>query len=401
MRQDKRSCEGDANRLVLSLIDDIYSAALDPGRWKGVVKRIVEAVGGISGQFTSPTEHVLTSSWAPCGFDPNFMGPYAQYYHALDVWTQAADATGQPPCRVFTGENLIDTEVFNRTEYYNDFLRPSDFGQIVCFFVDRAEEGNRPKTSLSIYRPPGSEPFGDDAVKFLGVLAPHVRRAVLLHWRIAELEHKNASHTEALEHLATGVALVDEALKVTYLNAAARFIVNAGDGLSVTGGELSAALGAETVELSRLLAETTRATVALDGSRTGTMAVTRRTSRMPYRITAIPVPVKGAFSAGRQHTAAIVFISGDNSGPQAGLGAVAEVYSLTPAEKRLLGALLNGAPLKRAARDLGISVNTAHTELQSIFRKTGTHRQVELVNLVAGVTGTNPPVKTRDDTKHS
>ena len=385
MRQGQRVPRPDSEQLVLSLIDDIYSASLEPSLWTGVIKRIVEAVGGATGQLVSPNESATTSLWAPYGFGRETMEPYARYYHKVDVWTQRADALRIPPCSILTGEQMVNSSAFMRSEYYNDFLKRYDFQRIVACFVDDGKSGDVPKTSLSIYRPPGSEPFDQDAVNLLGQIAPHVRRAIRLHWRIHDLEHKRASNTEALEHLTVGIALVDESHRVTYLNQTARKIVNANGGLNVVDGELAAAVSAETVELSRLLAEATRAAVSLNGRRTGSIMVTRTTSGLPYRVSVIPMPARGAFVVGRQHTAAIVFISESQLTRQASVDLVARIHALSPAETRLLQILLDGKPLKKVAAILDVTVNTAHTQLSNIYRKTGAHRQVDLANLVMSV----------------
>jgi DNA-binding CsgD family transcriptional regulator len=387
VRQRQFTQGGVSDQFVLDLIDDIYSAGLDPSLWPSVVKRVVDATGGATGQLVSPNENATRSLWAPYGFGRDAMEPYALYYHKLDVWTQTADALSLPSCTVMTGEQLLSNSDFFRSEFYNDYLKSHGFEKIVACFVDNGKGGDVPKTSFSVYRPPGSEPFDRQAVTFLGRIVPHVRRAIQIHWRIHDLEHRNATNTEVLEHLNIGVALIDEARKVSYLNPVAQSMANAGDGLSVTDGELTSALGEETVELSRLLGETVRATVSLECSRTGTMAVSRRSGQLPYRITAIPVPTTGAFAIGRQQTAAIVFISEAQLAPKSSVDLIANIYSLSESESRLLRSLMECQPLKLAARSLGISVNTAHTQLNNIFRKTGVHRQPELVRLAMSLAG--------------
>ncbi|HVY06981.1 MAG TPA: helix-turn-helix transcriptional regulator [Burkholderiales bacterium] len=369
-----------SDELVLSLIDDIYAAALDSARWAGVVGRIVEATGGTTGQLVSPTENVLTHLWAPYGFDPNIMVPYAQYYHAIDEWTIAADAKPVEPCQVVTGENLMEFSVFKSTEYYNDFLKGSGFERFLGFFVENAK--GHPKSSFSVYRPPGSEPFGNDAVRLLNAIAPHVRRAVQLHWKVADLEHDHATNTQALEHLTVGVVLLDETARITYMNPVAQSIASANDGLSVLNGELTASVGSETLALSRLLGETMRATTMLLAPRPETMTISRPSRARPYQLTAMPVAIEGAFAVGRRHSAAIVFISEPAADLRVHVRASARHYGLSPAESRLLQELVDGKPLKRAASDFGISVNTAHSQLTSIFSKTGVHRQPDLVRLV-------------------
>ena len=54
-------------------------------------------------------------------------------------------------------------------------------------------------------------------------------------------------------------------------------------------------------------------------------------------------------------------------------------FGLSPAEARLVALLIAGASLRSCAKALGITYETARTYLKSVFYKTGTHRQAELV----------------------
>ena len=57
-------------------------------------------------------------------------------------------------------------------------------------------------------------------------------------------------------------------------------------------------------------------------------------------------------------------------------------FDLTLAEARLVLHLVGGNSLKAAAKALNIGYETARTTLKSVFHKTGTCRQVELVILI-------------------
>jgi len=57
-------------------------------------------------------------------------------------------------------------------------------------------------------------------------------------------------------------------------------------------------------------------------------------------------------------------------------------FGLTPSEARLALHLVTGETLRSAAAELHISYETARTQLKSIFSKTGTCRQAELVVVV-------------------
>ena len=59
-----------------------------------------------------------------------------------------------------------------------------------------------------------------------------------------------------------------------------------------------------------------------------------------------------------------------------------ERFELTPAEARLVLRLIAGESLRSAAKSLNIGYETARTTLKSVFHKTGTCRQAELVIVV-------------------
>jgi DNA-binding CsgD family transcriptional regulator len=59
-------------------------------------------------------------------------------------------------------------------------------------------------------------------------------------------------------------------------------------------------------------------------------------------------------------------------------------YGLTPAEARLALALFEGRSLGEFAEGNRVSRETVRSQMKSIFLKTGTRRQAELVSLLAG-----------------
>jgi DNA-binding CsgD family transcriptional regulator len=62
------------------------------------------------------------------------------------------------------------------------------------------------------------------------------------------------------------------------------------------------------------------------------------------------------------------------------------LFDLTPAEAKLTRLLAEGCGLTEAAARLGVTRETLRTRLKSIFEKTNTHRQAELVRLVLNAT---------------
>jgi DNA-binding CsgD family transcriptional regulator len=66
--------------------------------------------------------------------------------------------------------------------------------------------------------------------------------------------------------------------------------------------------------------------------------------------------------------------------PQSSLN---RLFGLTPAEAGLASRLASGESLASAADALGMAKETARVHLRAVFTKTDTHRQAELVSLLA------------------
>jgi DNA-binding CsgD family transcriptional regulator len=57
-------------------------------------------------------------------------------------------------------------------------------------------------------------------------------------------------------------------------------------------------------------------------------------------------------------------------------------FDLTPAEVRLVLRLMEGESLRSSAAALGIAYESTRTVLKSVFQKTGTCRQAELIIVI-------------------
>jgi DNA-binding CsgD family transcriptional regulator len=64
------------------------------------------------------------------------------------------------------------------------------------------------------------------------------------------------------------------------------------------------------------------------------------------------------------------------------VGAVAQAFALTDREAAVTCLIAEGATLADVARHLGMQIGTVRVHLRSVFAKTGTNRQAELVALL-------------------
>lgn len=86
--------------------------------------------------------------------------------------------------------------------------------------------------------------------------------------------------------------------------------------------------------------------------------------------------------AGASEPQACVIITRPTAAPEADVRPLAEHFHLTPVETRVVNQLVRGLSVQETARAMQLKVQTVRTYLKQIFQKTGTHRQVELMQLM-------------------
>jgi DNA-binding CsgD family transcriptional regulator len=111
----------------------------------------------------------------------------------------------------------------------------------------------------------------------------------------------------------------------------------------------------------------------------------RRTQGDPCVIHVLPLK-RGEMRNGlSQRATAALFIAPAAAAAQMPSDALALLYDLTPAEKRICELIAEGRPQAEIATMLGIARGTVKTHVLRIFNKTGCRRQADLMKLVNGL----------------
>src|SRR5262249_23985147 len=112
----------------------------------------------------------------------------------------------------------------------------------------------------------------------------------------------------------------------------------------------------------------------------GTLTITRPSERRPLNLLVAPLRASLAPEA-TARAQVVVFVTDPEEIPFAPVERLQHYLGLTQAEAALVLWLVQGRRVEDAADELGISVNTARTQLKRALTKTGTGRQAELVRL--------------------
>lgn len=354
------------------LVAAIYDAAIDPGRWTCVLRQLSAALQARASVLflNRGPELVFTVTE---GFDPVLLERAAEFQKQDEYLKRRRRAS---TLRAVTGAELIPYDTFRRTAFFHEVAKP--LGSAHLCGATLRDDSER-LAAVSVYRPDGYEDFGPGEAALLQSLTPHFLRAVSIMDRLETADRRSDEHAQALDRLPMGFLLLDGRGKILHLNQAAADILERGDDIGRRGGYLSASSPENSETLRVLLA---RATGRI-GPAEGTSAILKRQAGGPLQIRAAPArPMDSPFFRVPERTAAIVILVDPDRRTIPPYDLLRALYGLSPAEARLACVLAEGGSLPEFAAEKGVSLNTARSQLKSVFRKTGIDRQTGLVRLI-------------------
>ena len=131
------------------------------------------------------------------GADPVYVTRYLERHAGRNEL--AARSASLPVGSVVTDGSLMRKEDFHRTAFYDECLRPQGLSSLVNLRAARGERGA--VANVCVLRSAREGEFGAEEVELLSRLAPHLRRAVAVHARLAEAEGDRRALAGALERL--------------------------------------------------------------------------------------------------------------------------------------------------------------------------------------------------------
>ena len=366
---------------LFNLIGRLYDTATDTDKWGAFLTELVALFGASAGHLThfDFQERRMTFS-VQVGLD-HMSAALWQRYEALlpeDPRMPAyAKYLGNPQaCRM-----TVDEQTLHASRMYREVLVPARIEYTLGLKLDGDNNGG---TGLAITRDDRSSPFDQADCDLLGKIIPHLKRALEIHKRFALLDFGQRMALEALDRIATGIVLLDEGGVVKFANRLARDIAGSADGFRIIGDSVMFAdydIQTEVIAAARGAIASARAGRVLPGKG---FAIPRPSGATPYALMVSTLWGRHLrFDLGLlDDPIAVLFLSDPQRPQEAPAELLQRLYGLTPAEARVLEALVAGHNLKGAAAGLGIAYETVRSHMKSIFDKTNTRRQIDVVKLV-------------------
>lgn len=356
---------------VSEVIDRIYEGAIDPAAWQPALTSLCEAVGAHHAvSFARDTSRAGLPFAASARVDPQSLARFFEAFGGPIDWFSAF-----PIGNVFDFESVIPLNEFVRTPFYNDIIRPMGGYRALCAIPLR-----RPgiESYIALCRPENTDTFGPNEQAVMTAVLPHLSRALVVRLEMDMARDQARTALQAIERLDVPLVVVDADLQPILLSDSASAIVRHGDGLVQTRRGLSTG----TVDQTRRLYALVQRAASDDPRAPGRyhMRLTRPESRSPWLVTVSSLKRDRGATISKPRV--ILLLEDGAARPVDAAATLMAMFELTPREAALAATLAQGHDLAKAADRLDIATATARSYLKSIFLKTGTHRQAELVALI-------------------
>ena len=363
-----------------AIAGQLYEGVLAPQAWS-------EALAGMCAQLQAGVFHYFTlnageaavpqsaSNLESFGLHHGLMQEYETHHAHNDL--RMATVQRLPVAQVMLDHEHISARQASQNSVYTDWLVPLGLRHTAAVAV--RVEGNA-RDFISFMRPRDAGVYGAQDKAFLEHLMPHIERAGRLRARMGQLCGQAAWGLAALDALAQALLVVDARCRLQHSNPAAERLLATFGTLQCVHGGLRCTSGEAHARLQGLVS----AACANPAKAAALVPQGSRSSQSLLRLTALPLAANHAFAAPWQQPLALIFLTLPGSMVLQNQGLVGEMLGLSPSETRLLLLLAGGKTVKDYALMEGCSWHTARTHMKNLMRKTGCHRQVELVQLLQG-----------------
>ena len=369
---------------LLRMIGQVYDAAGDPSALNAFAEGMsrefscdMALLYVVQGPLAKSTDLLLS---ATASFDDWAHSSYTGHYRRYD---NLEPENPRAPERGDARLELIDPFVLRKSVHCHEYCRRIGLGHALAGTFSLAKDVG----VINMSRPERAREFTDDDKRRLEVLVPHLQRAVQIRQRLSAAEQQRALTQDVLERLDLGILIVEADARLLFANAVARRVLQSGRDLTTSRGCVRPRLAGQTRQFEKVVRAAALTSIGR-GTDSGGFLPLPRSEAVPLALLVSPYRAP-AGTPGHEHGAALIVFSDPDARTDVPEHAIAKMFGLSPAQARLVAALVAGETMADYADTVGISMNTAKTQMRQIFLKTGVNRQADLIRAVAA----NPLVK--------
>jgi DNA-binding CsgD family transcriptional regulator len=293
---------------------------------------------------------------------------------AKQVYEPRGERFVQQGYRAVIQSQLFSDDEIRHSRFHQEITRPVGCLHWACGIFEVEDR----KWCLPFFR--GDEPFTPDALEPIAEVAGRMARIVSIAEKVSRAEAENEVLT--LETAGCAAMLIDKHGRVRRANRRAENLFC--NEFGIRNGRLWTAANAGLVRLESFMAEIEQAK-PMARPLPAPVIVARR--GMPWLLIEA-MPVTSASNDIFEGCWAILVVSDLTRPSITDAALLSLVFGLTSAEARLAAAICEGQDINGAAASFGVSRQTLRSQLKTVFAKTGSRRQAELVARAAQIRNT-------------
>jgi len=364
------------------LVGLIYESALDPALWQETMRSLANQVEadtfhllGWNNQKQAVTLGVVDASWN------DDVDLYNRHYGSIDPRRELASQSGQGV--VIACPHYFDDKFISKSEFYQNFWLQDGLRYVMGGCLVRTDTTD---FVLGLVRGPERGRYTPEQEACLARLMPHFNRSLRLMDHTQATSKTGELATAGQDAMSLAVIAVSQVGRLLYCNRCGEALLKAADVLRIHHGVLACANVVQEKPWADILGAIVKtgrpANLLLNNS-------VRPDER--YSVTLTPLPKRGGFSPAGEPDGVLCLVLPLDHRRMATAQQLMQLFGLTAAEARLVRALASGKTLEGYALENDLKVPTVKSQLRSVFEKTQTGRQAELVRLVTGIPAVREP----------
>lgn len=370
--QSTLSGELQLDDVVKKALSGCYDAVMNHQSWPDALHALSRSVNAACIMFYPFNADLTTLETVPISHDyREFIDFYIQH-----KWYEGHYRAERGWPHLKHGKTIIEHDIASDEErqtlvHYNELYIPFEF---IGFAAVGFRAGDRLWAASTLrYEQQGH--FTREDATALSEFGPHFSKLVSLSEKLTTIQA--AASLATLDRISCAALLLDWRGLVFQMNTKAESLI--GHGLRLKNGAISADDDASNHKLQSLV----RAICSRDINLIEFNAPPIHIYRSDRRSLVVEyAPIGALYADVFNHSRAMLLVTDLDERPVASAQRLRALFGLTPAEARLAERLAAGEELKAIAESFGITFATVRKQLDSVFAKTNTNRQGQLVALL-------------------
>ena len=365
------TCNAEGMHVIDEAVNRLYGTIDGSVEWQSAMQTLMEATRSerISAAFIGKdgSYRELTEP-----FDPDGAMWFLRDYADKDV---RISRVMQGRRGILDTRDLMSPEEIAKCPVHNEFYRtyPECWNTLACTM-----DGEKSLFLPTIHRGANKGEFTMEERAKLEIVSQHLARVIEIQDTLSATTLSKDGIVAAYDALDDGIVIFDQTGAVLHMNAFARRLAAATDGIKLRNGTLVAAEPVSEKALLRMMALTIRVAAGELYSLPKPVGIRRRSTSHPLIVRSYVVP-----NGNPANRVGVIKLQERSAWNRPTIETIQAATGLTKSEAALGLALLDGVTVMQYAERNGLSEHTVRAHMKNMNAKLGLTRQVEVVALLA------------------